>query len=173
MAMTKNINGVDIELTPEEEAEVLAMWEANKPPEPTLDDLKAAKLSDINTAFEQEAKALTAGYPESERLTWPVQQAEALAFIADVSAPTPYLDMLAASRGISPAEMRGRTIEQTQLFLWASAEMVGKRQRLRDEVYKAQTPENLAVINWVDPEPEPEIPPEDPPVEDPDPEEPI
>lgn len=48
MTMTKNVNGVDIDLTPEEEAEVLAQWAANTPPEPqppTLADIQAQRLA--------------------------------------------------------------------------------------------------------------------------------
>lgn len=36
MVMTKNVNGVDIDLTPEEEAEVLAQWEANEAAAPPV-----------------------------------------------------------------------------------------------------------------------------------------
>lgn len=110
-----------------------------------------AKLAEINTAFTQAAAALTDGYPESERLTWPVQQQEALAWEADPDAPTPYLDGLAAARGITPEEMREKTLQQTQLFMLASQQLVGKRQRLRDLVYEAETPEDLDQIQWDEP----------------------
>lgn len=118
------------------------------PPLPTLDDLKAAKFEIINTDFTHAAAALTAGYPPAERLTWPVQQQEAIAWAADSSAPTPYLDGLALARGIPPDEMRQKTVEQTQLFMQASQQLVGTRQRLRDLVYEATTPEALDSINW-------------------------
>ena len=95
MTMTKNVNGVDIDLTPEEEAEVLAMWAANAP---ALDDLKDAKVAEINAAclaaidggFEHDghifdsdprsksniigtATGLTAGVPLPEGFTWRTQ----------------------------------------------------------------------------------------------------
>lgn len=125
------------------------------PPESQTDlsfaDKQAVKILEINTAFERAASALTAGYPEAERLTWPVQQAEALAWEADNNAPTPYLDGLAVARGISAEEMRSKTLAQTQLFMAASQQLVGKRQKLRDLVHEAETPEDLEDIQWDEP----------------------
>jgi len=120
-------------------------------PTPSFADMQAAKVVQVNAAFTQAAAALTEGYPEAERLTWATQQAEVLAWDADENAPTPYLDGLAAARGISPAEMRQKTLEQTQLFMAASQQLVGKRQRLRDLVYEATSPEDLDAIQWDEP----------------------
>lgn len=121
------------------------------PPEPTLDALKGAKINSINSAFTQAAAALTEGYPEAERMTWATQQAEALAWDANSAAPTPYLDGLAQARQIDPLEMRQKTLQQTQLFMAASQQLVGKRQRLRDLVYEATSPEALDAIQWDEP----------------------
>ncbi len=76
-------------------------------------------------------------------MTWPVQQQEALAWAVNNETPTPYLDGLADARGITPEDMRQKTLDQTQLFMMASQGLVGKRQRLRDLVYEAQTPDDL------------------------------
>lgn len=121
-------------------------------PELTFADKQAVKIIEINTAFERAASALTAGYPEAERLTWPVQQQEALAWEADPDAPTPYLDGLALARGIPAEEMRQKTLDQTKLFTAASQQLVGKRQRLRDLVYEATTQAELDAIQWDEPE---------------------
>lgn len=147
-----------ISLRNDGEGDYIARWEhselAKPTPEqlaaaaPTLDDLKETKIVEINAAFTLAAQALTNGYPEAERLTWPVQQAEALAWDADSEAPTPYIDGLAAARGVTPEEMRQKTLEQTQLFMAASQQLVGTRQRLRDLVHDATTPEALDAINW-------------------------
>lgn len=115
---------------------------------PSLMEVKAQKISDIDLAFEQEAAILISGYPSSERLTWPVQQAEALAWKVDPAASTPYLDILAAARGIDAADMRKRTLDQTELFMAASGPMLGKRQRLRDEVHEAKTLDEVNAITW-------------------------
>lgn len=113
-----------------------------------FEQARDAKLNEINSAFTQAASALTSGYPEAERMTWATQQQEALAWAEDENTPTPYLDGLALARGITPEEMRQKTLQQTQLFMQASQQLVGKRQRLRDAVYAAQTPEQLEDIKW-------------------------
>ena len=122
-------------------------------PEPTIPDVKAQRVDAINAAFEAAASALTAGYPEAERLTWMVQQQEALAWQADQAAPTPWLDGLASQRGITPDEMRQLTLNQVQLFMAASQMLVGKRQRLRDAVYAVPDDapdalDQIAAITW-------------------------
>lgn len=117
-------------------------------PTPTLEELREYQVAQINAAFEQAAVALTSGYPEAERLTWPVQQAEALAWAADPAAPTPYLDGLAAARGITADDMRQKTLDQAQLFLQASQQLVGTRQRLRDQIYAAKTAKAVKAVVW-------------------------
>ena len=119
-------------------------------PADKFEQAKQAKLSQINSDFNAAASALTSGYPEAERMTWATQQAEVMAWNADNNIPTPYLDGLAEARGISPEEMRQKTLEQTQLFLAASQSLVGKRQRLRDAAYAATTKEDLEAIIWGD-----------------------
>ncbi|WP_368648949.1 hypothetical protein ABRY95_12270 [Castellaniella ginsengisoli] len=117
-------------------------------PEPTLEEAQAAQLVLINAGFEQAAKALTAGYPEAERLTWPIQQSEALAWAADNASPTPYLDGLAVARGITPEDMRALTLAQVQAFQAASQQLVGTRQRLRDEINAAATVADVRAVVW-------------------------
>lgn len=113
-----------------------------------LDEVRDLQLKAIDVDFEVAAQALTAGYPLTEQMTWPTQQAEALAWSKDPAAPTPYLDGIAAVRGIAPDEMRTRTLENLKAFLAGSQLLVGQRQRLRDEVLLAQTHEEVKNICW-------------------------
>lgn len=117
-------------------------------PMPTLDALRSARLGVINAAFEQTALALTAGYPGAEQLTWPTQQAEALAWAENNAAPTPYLDGIAAARGITVESMRQKTLGSVQQFMGASQYLVGVRQRLRDAIDSAEDEAALAQIKW-------------------------
>lgn len=130
-----------MDLTEISEADALSI--ANPPP--TLDDLKALQIARINSAFDRAAQALTAGYPEAERLTWPTQQAEALAWGANNAAPTPYLDGIAVARDIDPTEMRSLTLAQVRAFQAASQYLVGTRQRLRDAVSAVTDPADAAL----------------------------
>lgn len=134
---------------------LVAPSEAPSPeaPEPTFEELRAGKMAEIDAAFGVAANDLTAGYPDAERLTWPIQEREARAWEVDSDAPTPFLDGLAANRGISADQMRRLTLAQVDTFMFASQALVGKRQRLRDEVYAidAATPNAgalLAAIVW-------------------------
>lgn len=125
----------------------LSLTEPPKP-EPTLNDLKVSKLATINATFDSQAAQLTDGYPAGERLTWPIQQAEAQAWGTDNATPTPYLDGLAVARGIDPAEMRQKTLDQTNLFIQASQYLVGTRQRLRDAIDAAADAAAVDEIVW-------------------------
>jgi len=113
-----------------------------------IEEVRATQLGKINVAFAKAASAVIAGYPEAERLTWPIQQTEAMAWAADNEAPTPYLDGLAAARGIEPADMRQITLAQVQGFQIASQQLVGTRQRLRDEINAAETIDDVLEVSW-------------------------
>ncbi len=112
-----------------------------------LNAVKQAKLAEINKAFQVAAAGLMAGYPEAERLTWGVQQSEALAWSINES-PTPYLDGLAAARGLDPLLMRQKTLAKVQAFMDASQALVGTRQRLEDAVNTAADASSLSTISW-------------------------
>ena len=128
--------------------DLTGMITAEQKAEQALKDSRAAALTRIDASFEAAAAALVAGYPTAERLTWPVQQAEALAWEADNATPTPYLDQLAVGRQVTPEEMRALTLGAVRTFLSASPALVGKRQRLRDEALEAKTIAALETINW-------------------------
>lgn len=115
-----------------------------------LESLRARKLREIDGAFSAAAETLLHGYPQAERLTWPTQQTEALAWAENSSIQTPYLDGLAAARGITPDEMRARTLQAVQVWMATSQQIVGRRQALRDAAQQADSKESLAMVNWTD-----------------------
>lgn len=103
-------------------------------PLPTAAAAITMKLASINASCESEIAAISAGYPASEVLSWPKQEAEARAWPADNQAVTPLLDSLAAARGISKAELAGRIIAKADLFAQLSGAIIGKRQALEDQL---------------------------------------
>lgn len=117
-------------------------------PAPSLADAQRDKLIEINAAFEAAAAALTAGYPKTETLTWPDQQREAMAWQADGNAATPFLDALAAARGIPRATYIAKTVAKINLFKAASAALVGKRQKLADQIQAATDATQLETVTW-------------------------
>lgn len=114
----------------------------------SLEDIRAEQLAAINAEARRRASALTAGYPDFERQTWPTQEREALAWQADPSAPTPYLDGIATARGIAPEDMRAKTLEAVLAFRAASQYLVGTRQALRDAIHAATTPAAVLAVVW-------------------------
>lgn len=115
---------------------VLAVYAAHDPA--AMSGLRGAAVAAINDAFERAAARLTVSYPPSERLTWPIQEGEALAWNANNATATPYVDQLAAARGIPRDMYLQRTVAKVALFRQASALMVGLRQKGEDAIGAAQ-----------------------------------
>ena len=123
------------------------MWYlVGKTPQPSLDDLKAAKLNEINAAYQQSIATLTPTYPDDERLTFDKQEQEARAWLADNSTSTPFIDALAAGRQMNKAELVSRIIAKADAFAIASGLLTGQRQRYEDLLDVAETPEAVAAI---------------------------
>ena len=116
------------------------------PKPPKLDDLKAAKLNEINGAYQQAIATLTPTYPDDERLTFDKQEQEARAWLADNSTPTPFIEALAAGRRMNKAELVNRIIAKADAFALASGSLTGQRQRYEDLLDAAETAEDVAAI---------------------------
>ena len=112
----------------------------------TLEELKAAKLAEINAACDAALAALTASYPSSELLTFDKQEAEARALIAAPDTSAPLLTALAVARGIGTTELALRVIAKADAFTAASGHIIGLRQKDEDRLKAAQTVEDVAVI---------------------------
>lgn len=113
---------------------------------PDLKELKSAKLSEINFAYQQAIAALTPTYPDDERLTFDKQEQEARAWLADNSTSTPFVDALAAGRQMDKAELVSRIIAKADAFALTSGSLTGQRQRYEDLLDAASTAEDVAAI---------------------------
>lgn len=119
------------------------------PPVPTLEEAKAAKLAEINTAANKTIVALTTTYPDREISTFDKQEAEARAYMADPEAPTPLLSALAKARDIDMDELVKRVIAKADAFAAASGYIIGQRQALEDQLDACRTVkevQNILVI---------------------------
>lgn len=120
-------------------------------PAPSSDEMKAGALSRINAAYQASVDALTAGYPDGEIASWPKQEEEARAYVANNSASTPWMDAAVAARGITKADLATKIIANADLFTAASGQLSGKRQRLRDQILAlgdSVTQAQLDAIQW-------------------------
>lgn len=96
-----------------------------------------------NSAYETAIAAMTSDYPPSEIATWERQRAESLAWNLDSAAPTPWVDVAAAARGIPRAEYLSRTYAKAAQFAQASAYLTGLRQRYETEIKVAADPSTV------------------------------
>ena len=112
----------------------------------TLEELKAAKLAQINEGCQSALAALTSTYPAAELLTFDRQEAEARSLLADTSSQAPFLTSLATARGISVTDLARKVIVKADLFSAASAFAIGQRQRYEDLLDAARTKEAVAAI---------------------------
>ena len=118
------------------------------PPPLTLDEVKAAKLSEINAACDAEIEAIKATYPDTEVMSWDKQEREARALLANATATTPLIDSIASARGLGRVELANRIIAHADQFAVATGAYLGKRQKLKDEINAATTVEQVAAIVW-------------------------
>mgnify|MGYP000472430365 FL=1 len=116
------------------------------PPVPTFKEAKAAKLSEINKAADKIMAALISTYPDREISTFDKQEAEARAYMADPTAPTPLLSALAKARGLSMDELVKRVIAKADAFAVASGSIIGQRQALEDRLDTCKTLEEVQSI---------------------------
>lgn len=118
---------------------------------PTIANVATRKLAEINAASNQPLAGIRREYPQFEIDTWPDQEAEARAWIADNSAVTPTLSGIAAERGVTVAELVPKVIEKADLYRPTATAVIGKRQRLEDAIKaaeKAGDREALEAISW-------------------------
>lgn len=115
-------------------------------PEITLEEAKAAKLTEINAAVDQILNASTATYPASEVLTFDQQTIEAKAYHADNAASVPLLSALAASRNMLLPELVHRVLAKHDAFSALSGAVIGQRQALEDTLDSLTTVEFVQAL---------------------------
>ena len=99
-------------------------------PQLTADQLRTA----LNAEYERRMQAIAAGYPPSERESWPVQTSEAYALLADPQASTPWIDAAATARGLDRLELAQRIVSKDAQYRVFSGTLSGVRQRIEDAI---------------------------------------
>ncbi|WP_279030078.1 hypothetical protein [Bilophila wadsworthia] len=133
--------GVTVKITPDPEPEP-----EPPAPEPTLEEMKAAKLAEINRVADMGLAVLTLSYPSREISTFDKQESEARAYTADATASTPLLSALATARGILLPDLVGRVLAKADAFAVASGTIIGWRQGVEDRLDACATKEEVAAI---------------------------
>tara|TARA_B100000700_G_scaffold189815_1_gene209160 strand:- start:30342 stop:30887 length:546 start_codon:yes stop_codon:yes gene_type:complete len=124
-----------------------------------LEEVKEAKLKEINEAYNEQMRPLIKSYPEIEREGWGEQKAEAQAYQAWVDADsagdppaTPTLDYILSGRNGDDgtetlAELVGKVLANVATFQ-ASQELTGKRHRLEKAINGAATKVEVEAVAW-------------------------
>lgn len=115
----------------------------------TLEELKAAKLAQINEGCQSALAALTPTYPEKELLTFERQEREARALLAGDGSDVAHITAIASGRGIPVEELARKIVAKADVFSLGSGLLIGRRQRYEDMLEGAQTKEAVAAIQPV------------------------
>lgn len=113
---------------------------------PTLEEVKAAKLAEINAGCDAILKQAVSGYPETEQQTFYKQDAESAAYLENPETETPFLTILAAARGIDLETMVTKVRAKTDAFSRLSAFICGQRQAMEDELDACETIEEVQAL---------------------------
>ena len=122
------------------------MYEKGYAPVPSLEEAKAAKLSEINSACDAAIEEKGKEYPVSERLSFDLQLYEATQYKADNTTETHILSVLAEKRGIELTDLVDRVLAKADEVRAYSASAIGQRQALKDQVDAATTIEEVNAI---------------------------
>lgn len=115
--------------------------------EPTFEEAKAFKLSEINSACDAILNQAVNSYPESEVLTFDQQVEEVKAYQSSGNpADAPLLSALASARGITMDDLIQRVMSKRQAFSALSGYVIGQRQALEDRLDECQTTEEVNAI---------------------------
>ena len=115
---------------------------------PALEEVKAAKYAELRSTAARSMLGLAAPYLSQERESWDTQFKEATEWMVNSNASVPMIAAMANSRGITVAELVGKIMENANLYRDAIGAMLGKQQRLLDEVAAATTVEAVNAIAW-------------------------
>ncbi|MFI8384808.1 hypothetical protein [Pseudomonas sp. NPDC079086] len=111
-------------------------------------EIKARRLLGNNDSYEKATRFITTDYPQLEKDTWPTQDKESKAWVADPeNALTPWIDRAAATRGIDRDEYLRRTLAKAQQFEMVSSYLTGTRQKYEDQIKDGGDP----VLDYVIP----------------------
>lgn len=124
-----------------------AWYEKGHAPQRPLEEARAAKLYEINSACDAILNAAVNTYPETEVLTFDQQTSEAKAYQASGNTQdAPLLSALAAGRGITLDDLVQRVIAKHNAFSALSGYVIGQRQALEDRLDACTTVEEIEAI---------------------------
>jgi len=98
---------------------------------PTLDELKLEKIKHLQDKYQKEYDAYLAQYPKREVDSFPVKQAEAIAYNLDNTAPTPIIDAIVSKNGAAKDDYVASILTKVTALAAQEGEMVAIRDSIK------------------------------------------
>ena len=119
-------------------------------PPPSQEQMVEEAHARINADYADAYASLIGGYPPDEVASWPKQEAEARAYLADADADTPWLKGASLSSGINVPNLAALIIRNADAFSPQYGALTGKLKTLRDQIDALEDPtqEQLDAIQW-------------------------
>ena len=111
----------------------------------SLENISSRKKEEALKGADDAVSAYMAQFSEVEKLTFPNQQKEVEAWLADNTVATPVLDSLAEARGISREEQIQKAVAKVQLFIPLSAKIIGTQQKYEDDIKAIKEYESMSL----------------------------
>lgn len=121
------------------EAQRLAQIEANKP---TFEELQSKTITELHKEFDIQFDAYLARYPKAEIESFKDKANEAKAYMADNTAPTPYISSMVGGDETLRIEMINEVWAKVQYRAMLEGQMISKR----DAIKACTAIEELALI---------------------------
>ena len=112
---------------------------SDMPPPLTLEEVRTAKLTEINNGYSSVMAYIQAGYPLDEVLSWERQASQARELLVNPDASAVFVRVLADQKGISVGEMRDRILRNATNWEPIAALLTAQRQIMEESAYMAQT----------------------------------
>lgn len=97
-------------------------------------EIAATLRQALAAEYRRRMQVIAAGYPLSERESWPVQTEEARALEADPAAATPWIDAAALARGLDRLVLAERIRDKDDAYRQVHGLLTGTRQRIEDRI---------------------------------------
>ena len=122
-------------------------WTEEKPVvPPTLEEVRTAKLEEINAGYCTVMDYIQAGYPLDEVLSWERQAAQARELVQNPDAEALFVRTLAATKKITVEELCRRILENAASWEPVAAMLTGCRQVMEEAAFSAETVEEIQAI---------------------------
>jgi len=112
-----------------------------------LTQAKTAKNIEIMAAADAIRVQMMADYSDLEQSSFPYQLADAVAWTADNTRPTPWLSAMATARGTTVAILAPKVIANNTAWTAVAASIIGQQQKYQDALTAATTVAEVEAIN--------------------------